>query len=215
MKLFVPTFVFVLAAAGAGAQTGEESGSGTCPPGFDCTGVVVRSATPIRDSIPGAVSRAARDLPTVRVRREHLELCPAGFVRCVERESFWSPTNLLLTSFQWGGAFYDSKTTMNADALNGSYEVTRDGRPVRLVVTVREEAGPEQWFIDRGPVALGGYKALYNVPFAVASHKLRQSNSSFGRVVGYAVPIVLGALQWKAGLDNKKEIDRINGLIAP
>lgn len=130
--------------------------------------------------------------------------CPSGYGCGHEREGFFSVTNLALGAFQFGGAAFDTKTTMDVFSLEGTYRIIEDGRPVILTVAAFEVSGPEEPFIRKGTWALGGYKAAINVPIWVGSHYLRRSgNKLWVRIVGWTLPIAMGFVQWKAGLDNR------------
>ncbi len=131
------------------------------------------------------------------------------------REKFFGPVNLLTGLALAGAAIYDVKTTVDAYNLQGNYEIHRpDGSVSFVTVVVYEKSAFYRAAVNSNDVgSLWRRKAYVNAPIWVGSHFLRRSRHLPLKVVGWAAPVVLGGLQLKAGLDNRKEYNRINALL--
>jgi hypothetical protein len=132
-------------------------------------------------------------------------VCPAGF-ECSEIEKpknpFFGRSDALIWGFQFSGMFVDMKTSMDGVALEGEYPGFMNGRPGTLTITWHEVSGPEEKYIRNGWGSFTLYKLRVNAPLAVASHFLRKSDKLFLKILGWALPVGMGFLQWDAGIDN-------------
>jgi hypothetical protein len=190
--------------------------------------------TPIRDS----VDRITTDVAMRTGDGEQVGKV-AGFegggVRKPRQESFFGPVNLLTGASLGLGAWYDVKTTMDGRALLGANPrpvppgtIMQDGTPAppgsfrgdrmfigsdgvaRYVVLHEKSEFYRASVIDNNRRAMWRQKTFVNAPVWVGSHFLRRSRHVPLKVVGWALPVVWTGLQVKAGIDNQREIDRIN-----
>lgn len=116
------------------------------------------------------------------------ERCNTRYFNCIERETFWSSTNVLMGIGLYGTAVADLETTYRLIAhppvTSGDIEYSgAEGNPLMAP------------FVHHGRPVGYAIKMGINTGIWVATHKMRRSDNKVNRVFGWVMPIVIMAGQ--------------------
>ena len=178
---------------------------------FECDGTVPVGIAP---AVPAAAAKEPMGPPAPRGRRVPT---PDAFMGEHKPERHFGFTNILVTGALGVSAGFDIQTTLQARSLAGTYEyVYPDGHIKIVSVSFHEKTGFYRAAAMKGSAGrMGLQKAKLLVPIAIASHYMRRSKSKALRVAGWLLPAFATGIQLKAGLDNTREINRIDDLLVP